>query len=141
MTDPDLLNKAKAEFADTAAEGYELVVDELGEEEALKLLRNAVYHFVLSQFQCGLYENAYINLDHAIDTVWNNDTDAAAKEQQLKSVIMLKNSGSVIAQGSGEGKTVYVPYQFTPASEGSNASSRWSIWRPPPSTSPWPQTP
>lgn len=110
----------------TAAEGYELVVDELGEEEALKLLRNAVYHFVLSQFQCGLYENAYINLDHAIDTVWNNDTDAAAKEQQLKSVIMLKNSGNVIAQGSGEGKTVYVPYQFTPASEGGSAASSGS---------------
>ena len=115
-----------------AAEGYELVVDELGEEEALKILRNAVYHFVLSQFQCGLYENAYISLDNAIDTVWNNDTDAAAKEQQLKSVIMLKNSGSVIAQGSGEGKTVYVPYQFTPASEGSNASSGSTAasWKP-----------
>ena len=115
-----------------AAEGYELVVDELGEEEALKLLRNAVYHFVLSQFQCGLYENAYISLDNAIDTVWNNDTDAASKEQQLKSVIMLKNSGNVIAQGSGEGKTVYVPYQFTPASTGSNASSGSTAasWKP-----------
>ena len=115
-----------------AAEGYELVVDELGEEEALKLLRNAVYHFVLSQFQCGLYENAYISLDNAIDTVWNNNTDAASKEQQLKSVIMLKNSGNVIAQGSGEGKTVYVPYQFTPASTGSNASSGSTAasWKP-----------
>ncbi len=115
-----------------AAEGYELVVDELGEEEALKLLRNAVYHFVLSQFQCGLYENAYISLDNAIDAVWNNNTDAASKEQQLKSVIMLKNSGNVIAQGSGEGKTVYVPYQFTPASTGSNASSGSTAasWKP-----------
>lgn len=103
-----------------AAEGYELVVDELGEEEALKILRNAVYHFVLSQFQCGLYENAYISLDNAIDTVWNNDTDAAAKEQQLKSVIMLKNSGNVIAQSDGSKKTVYVPYTFN---SGSAASS------------------
>ncbi len=103
-----------------AAEGYELVVDELGEEEALKILRNAVYHFVLSQFQCGLYENAYISLDNAIDTVWNNDTDAAAKEQQLKSVIMLKNSGIVIAQSDGSKKTAYVPYTFH---SGSAASS------------------
>lgn len=103
-----------------AAEGYELVVDELGEEEALKILRNAVYHFVLSQFQCGLYENAYISLDNAIDTVWNNDTDAAAKEQQLKSVIMLKNSGNVIAQSDGSKKTAYVPYTFH---SGSAASS------------------
>ena len=96
------------------------MVDELGEEEALKILRNAVYHFVLSQFQCGLYENAYISLDNAIDTVWNNDTDAAAKEQQLKSVIMLKNSGNVIAQSDGSKKTVYVPYTFN---SGSAASS------------------
>lgn len=106
-----------------AAEGFELVVDELGEEEAMKLLRNAVYHFVLSQFQCGLYENAYISLDHAIDTVWNNETDAAAKEQQLKTVIMLKNSGNVIAQDNGAKKTVYVPYQFTPATAGSGAEA------------------
>lgn len=106
-----------------AAEGYQLVVDELGEEEALKLLRNAVYHFVLTQFQCGLYENAYISLDHAIDTVWNNDTDTAAKAQQLKTVIMLKNSGNVIAQSNGETKTVYVPYKFKPASDGGSAAS------------------
>ncbi len=104
---------------DAAAEGYELVVDELGEEEAEALLRNAVYHFLLTQFQCGLYENPYIDLDHAIATVWNNDTDAAAKEGQQKSVIMLKNSG-VIAQNNGEKKTVYIPMNY---SSGSGASS------------------
>lgn len=114
-----------------AAEGYELVVDELGEEEALALLRNAAYHFVLTQFQCGLYENPYVSLDHAIETVWNNETDADAREQQLKSVIMLKNSGSVIAQNSGEGKTVYVPYVFTPASTGSaNSGNTAASWAP-----------
>lgn len=114
-----------------AAEGYELVVDELGEEEALKILRNAVYHFVLSQFQCGLYENAYISLDNAIDTVWNNDTDAAAKEQQLKSVIMLKNSGNVIAQSDGSKKTVYVPYTFNSGSAASSSGDATSPqWEP-----------
>ncbi len=113
-----------------AAEGYELVVDELGEEEALKLLRNAVYHFVLSQVQCGLYENAYISLDNAIDTVWNNDTDAAAKEQQLKTVIMLKNSGNAIAP-SGEGKTVYVPYAFDSGSAASSSAEATApSWKP-----------
>lgn len=114
-----------------AAEGYELVVDELGEEDALKILRNAVYHFTLSQFQCGLYENAYVSLDNAIDTVWNNDTDAASKEQQLKTVIMLKNSGNLIAQSAGEGKTVYIPYTFNNgAAASSSAEATAPSWEP-----------
>lgn len=114
-----------------AAEGYELVVDELGEEEALKILRNAAYHFLLSQFQCGLYENAYISLDNAIDTVWNNDTDVDAKEQQLKTVIMLKNSGNVIAKSNGEAKTVYVPYAFHEGeAAGSSGDATPAKWEP-----------
>ena len=112
-----------------AAEGFELVVDELGEEEAVAILRNAVYHFLLSQFQCGLYENPYIDLDHAYETVWNNETDAAAKLDQQKTVIMLKNSGGAISENDGEKKTVYIPYMFTPASTGSSGSSAAS-WAP-----------
>lgn len=115
----------------SAAEGYELVVDELGEEEALKLLRNAAYHFVLSQFQCNLYENPYISLDNAIDTVWNNNSDAVSKEQQLKTVIMLKNSGNVISQDDGTKKTVYVPYTYKAATAaGSSAEASPAKWEP-----------
>ena len=106
---------------EAAAEGFELVIDELGEEQAMEILRNAVYHFVLSQFQCGLYENPYIDLDNAYEQVWNNQTDAAAKISQQKSVIMLKNSDNTIAPNSGEKKTVYIPYMFKAAAKGSGS--------------------
>ena len=105
-----------------SAEGFELVIAELGEEEAMALLRNAAYHFLLSQFQSGLFDNPYIDLDHAYETVWNDETDEIAKEQQQKSVIMLKNSDSTIAPNEGEKKTVYIPYSFTVASAGSGGS-------------------
>ncbi len=101
-----------------AAEGFELLVAELGEEEATAILREAAYHFLLSQFQVGLFDNPYVELDYAKETVWNGDTDEIAYEQQLKAVIMLKNSDGTIAPDSGD-KTVYVPYVFTAATEGS----------------------
>lgn len=114
-----------------AAEGFELVVDELGEEEAVAILRNASYHFVLSQFQCGLYENAYISLDNAYAQVWNNETDAAAKVDQQKSVIMLKNSDNAISKATDVKKTVYIPYVFTEATVGSVESlSSPAAWTP-----------
>lgn len=105
-----------------AAEGYELAVDEVGEEEAEALLRNAVYHFFLTQMQCGLYENAYVTLSEAQASVWNATTDAYATSQHEKAVIMLKNSDNTISQSNGEKKTVYIPYVFTAASEGNSSS-------------------
>jgi len=103
--------------------GYELVAAELGEDNATGMMREASYHFILSQMQVGLYENPYIDLDNALATVWNNETDAIAKSQQEQAVIMLKNSDGIIAQSTGEKKTVYVPAKFTEASEGSCSSS------------------
>ena len=116
---------------EAAAEGYELVADELGEEDAIALLRNAVYHFVLAQMQCSLYENAYITRDHAFDTVWNNDTDAFSLDLQEQSIIMLKNSGGAISQSDGAKKTVYIPYAFTAATAASSsAEATPASWEP-----------
>ena len=115
---------------EAAAEGFELVIDELGEEEAMAILRNAAYHFLLSQFQCGLYENAYVDLDNAYEQVWNNNTDAEAKIAQQKSVIMLKNSDNTIVANNGEKKTVYIPYSFSAASASSSGESSPAKWEP-----------
>ncbi len=106
---------------DGAADGYDILADDLGEEEALSVLRNAAYHFILSQMQVGLYENGYVSLAHAQETVWNTQTDAYATELQKKSPILLKNSGNTIAQSDGTKKTVYVPYAFDKGSEASSS--------------------
>ena len=107
---------------DAAAEGYELLIDEVGEEEAEALLRNAVYHFILSQMQSGLYDNPYVLEEKAVEAVWSTATDAEAKIDQQKSFILLKNSGNVIAQSNGEKKTVYVPMVYTPATEATSSA-------------------
>ncbi|MBR1814593.1 MAG: hypothetical protein IJ773_12345 [Lachnospiraceae bacterium] len=95
----------------------------------MKILRNASYHFLLTQFQCGLFDNPYIELENALAAVWNSDTDKAAKESQLKTVIMLKNSDNVIKKADETKKTVYIPYIFTPASVSSSSSTAAS-WKP-----------
>ena len=114
---------------EAAAEGYELLVDEIGEEEAEAILRNAAYHFLLSQFQCGLFDNPYITEENAVNTVWNNESDAEAKIDQLKTFILLKNSGNVIAPNNGEKKTVYIPLKFTEATAagscGDGSPAKW----------------
>ena len=107
---------------ENAAAGFQLVVDELGEEEAMTILRNAAYHFILTQMQTGLYENAYIDLDTALETVWNNSTDAVARAQQEKAVIMLKNTDSLIAQSDGTKKTVYIPMTYKAASAATSSA-------------------
>lgn len=108
---------------EAAAEGYELFMDEVGEEEAMTRLRDVAYSFVVVEMHLGLFENPYIDYEHAINTVWTAETDAAAKEQQQKSVIMLKNSGNAIAKNeSSDKKTVYIPFVFSSGSEASSSS-------------------
>ena len=108
---------------DMAAEGFEIFMDEVGEEEAMARLRDLTYSFVVMEMHLELFENPYVDYDKAIETVWTAQTDAFAKEQQLKSVIMLKNSDNTIAQNNGEKKTVYVPYKFSTGSAGNSSSA------------------
>ncbi len=105
---------------EAAAEGYEIFADEVGKEDALLRLQDLTYDFIRMEMQLELFENPYVDLDVAVDTVWNAQTDAESKAQQEKAVIMLKNSGNTIAANDGTKKTVYVPYVF---SSGSAASS------------------
>ena len=118
---------------DAAAEGYELVQDELGDAEALAILRNAAYHFLLTQFQCGLYENPYVELETAQALNYNSDTEAFSLAMQEKSVILLKNSGSAVHEADAEAEmlTVYVPWKFSAATEGnSSAAGSPASWEP-----------
>jgi beta-glucosidase len=101
-----------------ATEGYELAVDEIGEEAATAKLRELSYRFVLMQMELELFDNAYITSDNAFAQNYNADTDALSLEMQEKGIIMLKNTDNVIsaADDSAEKATVYVPYVFTPGS-------------------------
>ncbi len=107
---------------EAAAEGYEIFADEVGEDEALLRLQDLTYSFIRMEMQLELFENPYVDLDHAVDTVWNAETDAESQAQQEKAVIMLKNSGNTIAQNDGNKKTVYVPYTYSAGSEATSSA-------------------
>lgn len=107
---------------EAAAEGFEIFMDEVGEEEAMTRLRDVAYSYIKVCMQLGLFENPYVDYDAAIETVWTAETDAASKAQQQKSVIMLKNSDNTIAQNNGEKKTVYVPFVYSAGSAGNSSS-------------------
>lgn len=99
---------------ETAREGYALLVEDLGEEEALAQLRNSARRFFKTQMQVGLFENPYISLENATSTIYTDEERAFGLETQEKSIIMLKNSDGTIhqADASGEKATVYVPYAY-----------------------------
>ena len=94
-------------------EAYQMGVKEHGEafmrarfeQSAVRLLRNI--------FRTGLFENPYLDTAETRKTVGNPDFMAAGYAAQLKSMVLLKNSGHVLPLQTG--RTVYIPRKFTPA--------------------------
>jgi len=78
------------------------------EQTAVRLLMNI--------FRTGLFENPYLEVEKTVETVGNPDFMAAGFEAQLKSIVMLKNTGKVLPLA--ENTTVYIPKKFYPARQG-----------------------
>lgn len=91
---------AMSKAAKIAAERY-------GEAETKKLMEDRVYYILLNAFRQGLFENPY--LEPAASAAVLPDAQALRDgyEAQLKSIIMLKNSGSTLPIRGR--KTVYIP--------------------------------
>ncbi|HEY8734914.1 MAG TPA: glycoside hydrolase family 3 N-terminal domain-containing protein, partial [Puia sp.] len=94
-------------------EAYNMGIKEHGEKfmrarmelSAVRLLRNI--------FRVGLFENPYLDIEHTKQTVGNASFMTAGYQAQLKSIVMLKNSGNTLPLKKG--KTVYIPKFFVPA--------------------------
>ena len=103
-------------------EAWLLIEEELGTEEATKLMQDRAYTNILATMRLGLFENPYCSTDVVRATNCTEETLAFGLETQLKSVVMLKNDGTIKA-ADGEKKTVYIHYNFTPAVTGGWRSS------------------
>lgn len=114
-----------------ASEAYASMVTELGEEEALAIMRDHARRFFLTQIQVGLYENPYLITEESVQAVWTDDTKAFGSQTQEKAVIMLKNSDNTIQEADHSQKkaTVYIPYIFTAESKGIFGTTPAS-WKP-----------
>ena len=94
-------------------EAYQMGVKEHGEafmrnrfeQSAIRLLRNI--------FQVGLFENPYVNPSVSAQIVGKPEFMKSGYEAQQKSIVLLKNKGSVLPLTKE--KTVYIPKRFTPA--------------------------
>ena len=101
-------------------DAYDVMKESLGEEKAEENFRELAKRLLLGYFNCGLFEDPYVDpdvaradLDRGDETSQNNAFDA-----QVKSIVMLKNHGNVIKAASGASKPkVYLPMRYTAAAE------------------------
>ena len=104
---------------------YDTMVEEEGEEAAEENFRSSAVRILTNYFRSGIFENAYIDEGVAKDVI------NAAKENLVnlnaqKTIVMLKNSGNVIAE-RGDKPTVYVPMVESTEGEGDEAKAVYAL--------------
>jgi len=98
---------------------YQLWVEKYGEESARQRFEESAVRLLTNIFNCGLFENPYVDPAVATEVVGCADYMTAGYEAQLKSIVMLKNHNQVIAESTPNTdcrKKVYVPVRHYPAS-------------------------
>ena len=97
-------------------QAYQMGVEEHGEEWMRRRFEESAYRLLLNMFRVGLFENPYIDVSEADRVVGSPEFMEAGYHQQLKSIVMLKNKGSLLPLDNGA--KVYIPERFSP--EGPN---------------------
>ena len=100
--------------ADTIAEAWTALVDRNGEEAALEIIQHAAYRYVIVMMNLEMFDQPYCDTAYADTVVASVDSKAYGLETQRKSVVMIKNDGTIkAAEGEvTEKPTVYVPYYW-----------------------------
>lgn len=100
-------------------EAYDRLAEEMGEEEATERFRDSARRILRDEFRIGLFENAYVDSENAVNVLDKNaEADEIMAEISKKSVVMVKNSDNIIQAASDDSDTkptVYIPMQFSEA--------------------------
>ena len=94
-------------------EAYNMGVKEHGEDWMRKRFEDSAYRLLLNIFRTGLFENPYVDVDHTIQTVGCPEFMETGYEQQVKSIVMLKNHHSLLPVNTR--KKVYIPQRISPS--------------------------
>jgi beta-glucosidase len=94
-------------------EAYQMGVKEHGEAFMRQRFEKSAVRLLRNIFQVGLFENPYLDPASSTTIVGKPEFMKAGYEAQLKSVVLLKNKGSVLPVAKT--KTVYIPKRLTPA--------------------------
>lgn len=93
-------------------EAYGMGVKEHGEEFMRRRFEESARRLLLNIFRTGLFENPYVDVEEAKSVVGNEEFMRKGYEQQLKSIVMVKNHGGLLPlQGR---KKVYIPDRHVP---------------------------
>jgi beta-glucosidase len=107
-------------------EAYKMGVEELGEEAMRKRFEQSAIRLLRNIFRTGLFENAYLDPEETDAVVGKAEFMQAGYEAQLRSVVMLKNSGQTLPLEKQQ--KVYIPQRYIPPSSnwfGRSTPERW----------------
>lgn len=97
-------------------EAYAMWVEEFGQESADRRFRESAKRLLMNSFRTGLFENPYLDPAYAEELVGNPEYMEKGYQAQLKSVVMVKNSGGVLPVRTEARKPkVYVPQKLYPS--------------------------
>ena len=96
-------------------EAYAMWVEEFGKDSADARFRASAKRLLMNSFRTGLFENPYLDPAVSAEVVGNPEFMEKGYQAQLKSVVMVKNSDSVLPMKSAEVKPkVYDPQRYFP---------------------------
>lgn len=107
-------------------EAFEMGVAQHGESQMRERFEQSAIRLLRNIFRVGLFENPYLDPAETEKTVGNPEFMKAGFEGQLRSVVMLKNSGQVLP--AKESLKVYIPQRHIPAGRdwfGRETEERW----------------
>lgn len=93
-------------------EAYEMWVAEFGQESADERFRESARRLLMNSFRTGLFENPYLDPAVSAETVGKPEFMEKGYQAQLKSVVMVKNSGDVLPVKIADKPKVYVPQRW-----------------------------
>lgn len=105
-------------------EAFTLYAEKYGQEALETRVRTSAKRILKNMIQLGLLDQPYLEKTTTKAIINDKAREEAGYQAQLASIVMLKNSGSLI-QARDEKPTVYIPMEYSPATAG-NASSAGS---------------
>ncbi len=93
-------------------EAYEMGVKEHGEKAMRERMERSATRLLVNMFRPGLFENPYVDVDNTVAVVGQRKWMQTGYDQQLRSVVMLKNSATTLP--AVKGAKVYVPRHRKP---------------------------
>lgn len=87
-------------------EAYRIGCEKYGEQAMRARFERSAVRLLINAFRCGLFENPYLDAAESQSVVGSPEHCRAGFEAQLKSVVLVKNNGTLPVSGR---KKVYIP--------------------------------